>query len=150
LDDFVERFSQRYVQRPDNVQAGYDAFYLSAYALVVADALAEMAGASAIDAEAIEQGFASLSAGSPIDVGPLQVQGARASLLAGTSIDLSGASSGLDWDSDFNAIKSDVGLWCLGQDEDGRFAIRPDAGPRWHYRTNEVSGSYHCPPSSVN
>lgn len=138
MSSFGERFAARYLHAPDNVQFGYDGFYAAAYALVRADQQRRF------DGPTLAQAFGQLLDGPRVDVGPSAIASGVSYLLSGSSIDLVGASSGLDWNVDQREVSSDVGLWCLQRSAEGALVLEPDAGPRWHATEGTVTGAYAC------
>jgi hypothetical protein len=125
---------------PDGGEVGYEAFYATAYALVLADHRRQLGSGPEI-----ARGFEMLAAGSQVNIGPEPIARATGFLQASTSIDLVGLSSELDWDANDRKVRGDVGLWCLARSADGKISLVDDAGPRWHYSSGEVTGEYACP-----
>ncbi|HTV18956.1 MAG TPA: hypothetical protein VMG12_09805 [Polyangiaceae bacterium] len=134
-----ERFLARYREAVEQTQFGYDAFYAAAYALAWADARMPLDGAGAA------LGLEHLRQGPRVDAAPESIRSALVQLQSGDDVDLVGSSGALDWDAATHATASDVSLWCLVRDADGRLALRPSAGPIWNAMTGEISGAYACP-----
>jgi hypothetical protein len=84
-------------------------------------------------------------AGPAMPVGPSAIPGALAYLVEQREINLSGASSLLDWEPTSGGVSSDVGLWCLSRRSDGELLLATNALPRWSHATGQISGSYACP-----
>jgi hypothetical protein len=141
LAGFTSRYRAKYNQTwPDNTEAGYEAFYATAYSLVVAN------DSNALDSGPdIASAFERLASGSPVNVGPDPIETATARLVTNSSIDLVGLSNQLDWDPETHAPLADMSIWCLSRTEEGRIKLVDDAGPRWDHVSGEVTGEYACP-----
>jgi hypothetical protein len=137
LMGFAARFRRVHLKEMDNTEYGYDAFYVAAYALALADS-------EGIDGAAVARALGALNAGASIDVGPDAIASALAYLVERPSLDLLGVSSQLDWDPLRGDTSSDIGLWCLRRVE-GELVVHPSAGPRWAHDSGEVTGAYACP-----
>lgn len=134
-----ERFQQRRMQRLDQTQFGYDAFYTAAYAISWADPRVPLDGAG------VALGLDHLLSGDALHVGPGSIRSALAQLAAGQDMDLTGSSGQLDWDATSRVPQSDVTLWCLGRSNEGSLQLIDSAGPVWHAQNDEITGSYACP-----
>jgi hypothetical protein len=134
-----ERFQRRRMQRLDQTQFGYDAFYVAAYAISWADPRAPLDGAG------VALGLDHLLSGAELHVGPAGIRSALAQLSAGQDFDLTGSSGQLDWDPVSRVPQSDVTLWCLGRNADGSLQMIDSAGAVWHIESGDITGSYACP-----
>lgn len=142
IEAYTLRYRQRYnFERPDGNFSAYDAFYATAYA-----ASAAASTEIVLDGPRIDAAFGRLRTGTPIDVGPKQLEAGLALLGAQAgSIDLRGHASELDWDvATRDLVVTEFGMYCFGRDGDGALVLRVDAGPTLNTTTNVVTGSYAC------
>lgn len=139
LAGLEQRFERVYSERLENTQYGYDAFYAAAYALMLTDRLHALGG------QELSASLAELVTGPATNVGPDALRSSLGYLHAGRTLDLVGTSGELDWHRTRHQPESDVVLWCLTRGAGGELALLPDAGPRWHHATSDITGNYACP-----
>jgi branched-chain amino acid transport system substrate-binding protein len=120
FDTFRSRYQSRFGVDPSQqsyTAHAYDAVYC--LALVHAWALRK-GGPGKVDGPALADGLRQLAQGTPHGLEPSEFQAMQAALLAGESIDISGASGPLDFDPKTGEAPSPVELWKV--DDKGQFA----------------------------
>jgi hypothetical protein len=140
---FVLRYNavhETHVTTTLNPGASYDAFYLLAYGIYAL-------GTGDISGPALARALSRLlPPGEPIEVGPTQVFDGLRRLAAGRSIDLRGASSGLDFDSTTGEAPFDFELICAATDREGRATGgEVESGRVYRAKTGRVDGLVRCP-----
>lgn len=110
---FAKRFTDTYKVAPeDGAAAGYDAIYTAAYALKRAAGSEDLTGA-----------IEALGKGPEVPVGPTAIEVISAKLANGGSVNLNGATGGLEFDA-HRRTRRTVGLWRFGHDAAGELAAR--------------------------
>jgi ABC-type branched-subunit amino acid transport system substrate-binding protein len=123
-----------------NPGASYDAFYLLAYGIYAL-------GAEEITGAALGRSLSRLlPPGEPIEVGPTQIFDGLRALAAGRSIDLHGATSGLDFDATTGEPPFDFEVICAAVDREGRATGgEVESGLVYRAKTGRVEGRSRCP-----
>jgi ABC-type branched-subunit amino acid transport system substrate-binding protein/predicted Ser/Thr protein kinase len=123
-----------------NPGASYDAFYALAYGIYAL-------GAEEVTGSALGRALSRLlPPGEPIEVGPTQVFDGLRALAAGRSIDLQGATSGLDFDTSTGEPPFDFEVICPAVDREGRATGGElESGLVYRAKTGRVEGRLRCP-----
>jgi serine/threonine-protein kinase len=135
---FVARYDEKYgegVSRTFSPNSSYDAFYVAAYATYAV-------GARPITGEALAASMPRLlPRGTAVDVGPTGILGALAALASGDSIDLNGATGGLDFDPATGDAPVDFSVLCVGGDG----AAGVESGLVFDAAAGKLRGAMRCP-----
>jgi branched-chain amino acid transport system substrate-binding protein len=139
---FVLRYNAAHAQPVTaffNPASSYDAFFVLAYATFAV-------GDGAVDGPALGRAITRLvPPGRVVDVGPMPLFEGISALRAGETIDLRGASAGLDFDLATGEAPSDFALVCAGVDASRRATGDVEAGVYYRVATHAVEGTLHCP-----
>ncbi len=122
-----------------NPGAGYDAFYMLAYASFAIDS-------ARFDGPALARNFTRLlPPGRSIEVGPMAVFDAISALERGETIDLRGVSNPLDFDPKTGEGATDFALVCASVDALGRAKGDLESGVYYRTASMKVDGVLRCP-----
>ncbi len=117
----------------------YDAFYTLAYAVYAA-------GERPMSGEAIAAGVARLVGPGPaVEVGPARILEALGTLGEGDKIELQGAASALDFDSETGETPTDHVILCLGVTPAGSATAGVESGLVWDAKSGKIRGTMKCP-----
>jgi branched-chain amino acid transport system substrate-binding protein len=112
----------------------YDAMFLLAYSVAAA-------GPRPITGDELQKGFARLVKGAPIDVGGTNMNTGFQALASPGTFDFDGASGPLDFDLATGEARSNIDVWCIAKDANGRPIFVPSLR-FFDAKSNAMSGTY--------
>ncbi|MDB4938067.1 MAG: Branched-chain amino acid transporter, amino acid-binding protein [Labilithrix sp.] len=112
----------------------YDAMFLLAYSVAAA-------GTRPLTGDELQKGFGRLVKGAPIDVGGTSMNTGFQALAAPGTFDFDGASGPLDFDLATGEARSNIDVWCIAKDANGRPIFVPSSR-FFDAKTNAMSGAY--------
>ncbi len=139
---FVVHYNETFddkITRTQSPNSSYDAFYLVAYASLALDA-------EAVSGAALSRAVKRLvPPGRPTDVGATSILDGFSVLRRGQSIDLVGATGGLDFDLTTGEAPVDQAIVCAHSDERGYADDSMESGLVFNSTKRALEGSLRCP-----
>ena len=112
----------------------YDSVFLVAYSIAAA-------GPRPITGDELRKGFARLVSGAPIDVGGTTMNKGFQLLASPGMFDFEGASGPLDFDLSTGEARSNIDVWCIAKDGNGKPAFVPSKR-LFDAKSNKMTGAF--------